>query len=247
MDQTIARRLIRCYIRLERAYLRFGSATWTVAIERSIASRRCSLSSDVANADDADQTVIVDDRQMAHVVLVHEMTNVLGRIAQTAADQLQRNQLRNLQIETGRAVICNCADHVAFCKHTDRGIALGPDNVLNHKRAYLVSAHQLRGNGDGFVHSDRNNARGFLAQHVSDLHHNLLQMAGHRARRIGLGRGPFLQAVRKGGAATSRSTIPTRLSRARAGTATGAATELTLRPTTLVPHHSKSDHRARER
>src|SRR5258708_6490245 len=34
----------------------------------------------VADADDADQAVIVDDRQMADVVLVHQVTNVFQRI-----------------------------------------------------------------------------------------------------------------------------------------------------------------------
>ncbi|MET4279876.1 hypothetical protein ABIB68_008183 [Bradyrhizobium sp. F1.2.2] len=73
----------------------------------------------------------------------------------------------------------------------------GSDNILNHQRAYLVSAHQLRGNGDSFVHSNRNNARGFLAQHVSDLHHNLLLMGpGLLALAWAVVR--FLQAARKG-------------------------------------------------
>jgi hypothetical protein len=35
----------------------------------------------------------------------------------------------------------------------------------------------LGGNGDGFVHSNRCNAGCFLAQDVSDLHRNLLQMS----------------------------------------------------------------------
>src|SRR5450432_1349813 len=35
---------------------------------------------DVADADDADQAVVVDHRQMANVVLVHQMANMLERI-----------------------------------------------------------------------------------------------------------------------------------------------------------------------
>jgi hypothetical protein len=35
----------------------------------------------------------------------------------------------------------------------------------------------LGGNGDGLVHSNRRNAGSFLAQDVSDLHRNLLQMS----------------------------------------------------------------------
>ena len=45
-------------------------------------------SRDVADADDANQTVIVDHRQMADVVLVHEMTNMFERIGRGAGDQL---------------------------------------------------------------------------------------------------------------------------------------------------------------
>ena len=39
----------------------------------------------------------------------------------------------------------------------------------------VAGTHQLRGNGDGFVHSNRRNAGSFLTQDVSDLHRNLLQ------------------------------------------------------------------------
>jgi hypothetical protein len=73
-------------------------------------------------------------------------------------------------------VLRNGVDDVAFRKHTNRGIAFGPDNIVDHKRAYIVGAHQLGGNGDGFAHSNRRNAGGFLAQDVSDLHRNLPQM-----------------------------------------------------------------------
>jgi hypothetical protein len=38
------------------------------------------------DADDADQVVVVDDRQMADVVPVHEMMNVFERIGRTAGD-----------------------------------------------------------------------------------------------------------------------------------------------------------------
>jgi len=34
---------------------------------------------------------------------------------------------------------------------TNRRIAFGPDDVLDHKRAYIAGAHQLGGNGHGFV------------------------------------------------------------------------------------------------
>src|SRR4030081_3644658 len=63
---------------------------------------------DVANADDADQAVVVDHGQMADVVLVHEMTRVFERIGRTAGHQLlYRDQLRNFQIDAGRAVFGN--------------------------------------------------------------------------------------------------------------------------------------------
>src|SRR4030081_3771980 len=63
---------------------------------------------DVANADDADQAVVVDHGQMADVVLVHEMASVFERIGRTAGHQLlYRDQLRNFQIDAGRAVFGN--------------------------------------------------------------------------------------------------------------------------------------------
>jgi hypothetical protein len=40
----------------------------------------------------------------------------------------------------------------------------------------VAGRHQLSGNGDGFVHSNRRKAGGSLAQDVSDLHRNLAQM-----------------------------------------------------------------------
>src|ERR1700743_1862001 len=50
---------------------------------------------DVADADDADQAVIVDHRQMPDVVLVHEVASVLQRVARRAGHQLlHRNELR---------------------------------------------------------------------------------------------------------------------------------------------------------
>src|ERR1700730_3706542 len=71
----------------------------------------------------------------------------------------------------------NRPDHVAFVEHADRGIALGPHHILDHQRADITGAHQLGGRGDGFVHSNRGNAGSFLAQDVSDLHRNLLQVS----------------------------------------------------------------------
>ena len=71
----------------------------------------------------------------------------------------------------------DCANDIAFRKHTDRGIAFGQDDILDHKRAYMVGAHQLGGNGDDLVHSNRRNAGSFLAQDASDLHRNFLQMS----------------------------------------------------------------------
>jgi hypothetical protein len=43
---------------------------------------------DIAHADDAGEVVIVDHRQMADVVPLHEMTHVLERVGRTAGDQL---------------------------------------------------------------------------------------------------------------------------------------------------------------
>ena len=45
-------------------------------------------SADIAHADDAGEVVIVDHRQMADVVPLHEMTHVLERVGRTAGDQL---------------------------------------------------------------------------------------------------------------------------------------------------------------
>ena len=43
---------------------------------------------DVADADDADQAEVLEHRQMADVVLVHEMTNMFERIGRDAGNQL---------------------------------------------------------------------------------------------------------------------------------------------------------------
>ena len=130
---------------------------------------------DVADADDADQAVIVDHRQMADVILVHEMTHMFERIGRAAGHQLlHRDQLRDLQIDAGRAVLGDGANHVALGEHADRGIALGAHDVLDHQRADIAGAHQLRGDGDGLVHANRCNTGGLLAQDISDLHRNLL-------------------------------------------------------------------------
>src|ERR1700722_19406315 len=66
---------------------------------------------DVADTDDTDQAVIVDNGQMPDVVLVHEVTNMLQRIGRSAGDQLShRYQLRNLQIDPGCTVFGDGAD-----------------------------------------------------------------------------------------------------------------------------------------
>ena len=66
------------------------------------------------------------------------------------------------------------AHDVALGEHADRGIAFGADDVLDHERADIAGAHQLRGDGDGLVHANRRNTGGLLAQDISDLHRNLL-------------------------------------------------------------------------
>ena len=45
-------------------------------------------SRDVADADDADQAIVLEHRQMADVVLVHEMANMFERIGRDAGNQL---------------------------------------------------------------------------------------------------------------------------------------------------------------
>ena len=108
-------------------------------------------------------------------MLVHEMTNMIERVGRTAGHQLlHRDQLRDLQIDAGGAVLGDRAHHVALGEHADRGIAFGADDVLDHQRADIAGAHQLRGNGDGLVHANRCNTGGLLAQDISDLHGNLL-------------------------------------------------------------------------
>ena len=110
----------------------------------------------IADADDADQAVIVDHRQVADVMPVHEMTNMLERVGRSARHQLlHRNELRNPQVCAGGAVFGDRADHVTLGEHADRGIALGANDILDHERADIARAHQLRGNGDGLVHANR--------------------------------------------------------------------------------------------
>ena len=146
------------------------------------ASRPCRCvierAGDVAHADDADQAVIVDHGQMPDVVLVHQMAHMLERVGGAAGHQLlHRDQLRDLEVDASRAVLGDGAHHVALGEHADRGVAFGADHVLDHQRADIVGAHQLRGNGNGFVHANRGNTRGLLAQDVSDSHRNLLLVA----------------------------------------------------------------------
>ena len=130
---------------------------------------------DVADADDADQAVIVDHGQMADVMLVHQVTRMLERVGRSARDQLlHRDQLRDLHVDAGGAVLGDGAHHVALGEHADGGVAFGAHDVLDHQRADIAGAHQLRGDGDGLVHADRCDTGGFLAQDVSDLHRNLL-------------------------------------------------------------------------
>src|ERR1700730_9022759 len=133
---------------------------------------------DVANADDTDQAVVLDHWQVTDMVPVHQMANMFERIGRTAGDQLlHRDELRNLQIDAGRAVFGDGANHVALREHPDRGIAFGPNHVLDYKRADIAGAHQLGGNTDGLIHSNRRNTGSLLAQDVSDLHRNLPQMS----------------------------------------------------------------------
>jgi len=47
---------------------------------------------------------------------------------------------------------------------------------LTNERADIAGAHQLGGDADSFIIANRRNAGSFLAQDVSDLHRNLLQM-----------------------------------------------------------------------
>src|SRR5829696_4782117 len=130
---------------------------------------------DVANADDADQAVIVDDRHVADVMLAHEVTDMLERIRRCAGDELlHRNELRNAHVDARRAVLGDGPHHVAFGEHADRRVALGADDILDDQRADIAGAHQLGCDGDGLVHADRCDTGGFLAQDISDLHGNLL-------------------------------------------------------------------------
>src|SRR5205085_9383199 len=107
---------------------------------------------DVADADDANQPVIIDHKQMADVVSVHEVTSMFESIGRAARHQLLHgNQLRDLQIGAGRAVFGNRANHVALGEHAYRGIAFSPDDILDHQRADVAGPHQLGGNADCLV------------------------------------------------------------------------------------------------
>jgi len=131
----------------------------------------------VAHADDADQAVIVDHGQMADMVSVHQVPHMFERIDRFAGNQLlHRDQLRDLQIDAGSAMLGNGAHDVAFGEHADRGVAFGPHHILDHERADIAGAHQLSRNADSLVHSNRRNAGSFLAQDVSNLHRNLRQV-----------------------------------------------------------------------
>src|SRR5262249_3027316 len=112
--------------------------------------------------------------QVPDVVPVHQMPHVLDRVGGGAGDELlHRHKLGYLDVDAIRAVLGDGAHHVAFREHADRGIALGADDVLDHQRADVVCAHQLRGNTHRFVHTHGHDARRLLAQNVSDQHCNL--------------------------------------------------------------------------
>jgi hypothetical protein len=81
----------------------------------------------------------------------------------------------------------NRANDVALGEHAGRGITFGSDDVLDHERTDIAGAHQLRGNGDSFVHANRHDARSFLAQDVSDLHRNLLWSTAERFAGANIG------------------------------------------------------------
>src|SRR5216683_1891360 len=69
-------------------------AGWSGCGDRSPRRRRViERSRDVADADDADQAVVLEHRQMADVVLVHEMTNMFERIGRGAGNQLDRKSV----------------------------------------------------------------------------------------------------------------------------------------------------------
>src|SRR5262249_27949562 len=147
-----------------------------LALRRRQTSRgRVKRGGNIAHADHARERDIVDDGQMANTVHRHEMAYMLERVAGSAGNEtLHRDQLRDLQIDTGSSLLGDRAHHVALCEHADRGIAFGADDVLHHQRANIVRAHQLGGHADGLVHPNRDHASGLLAQNVSDQHRNLL-------------------------------------------------------------------------
>jgi hypothetical protein len=68
------------------AYCRDGALTELAPRELPRVKGRCiggasgDINRDIPDADDANQAVVVDHRQMADVVLVHEMTNMFERI-----------------------------------------------------------------------------------------------------------------------------------------------------------------------
>ena len=111
---------------------------------------------------------------MADVVSIHQVTSMFESIGRAARHQLlDGNQLRDLQIDTGRSVFGNRANDVALSEHAYRGIAFSPDDILDHQRADVAGPHQLGGNADCLVHANGRDTGSFLAQNVSDLHGNL--------------------------------------------------------------------------
>src|SRR3954470_23958898 len=105
--------------------------------------------SDIADADDPDQGVLVEHRHVPDMVPVHQVTDVLEAVVGAAGDQLlYRDQLRYLHVHAGGAVLGDGAHHVALGEHADRGVALGAHHVLDYQRADITGAQQLRGDGD---------------------------------------------------------------------------------------------------
>src|ERR1700730_10432911 len=97
---------------------------------------------DILHADDADETVVVYDRQMSDVVLVHDGMDALECVFRTAGHELRyRDKLRDFHVDGGRTAIGDRTCGVAISKDSSRGIALGMHDVLDHNCTHIVCTH----------------------------------------------------------------------------------------------------------
>ena len=82
------------------------------------------LRKQIANAHDADQSLAVDDGDMADMVAIHQLGNMLDLVARFAGYDSARHDRLDRHFPCCDAVIEDGTQNVALGKHPDDDIAL---------------------------------------------------------------------------------------------------------------------------